>query len=113
MNKTLFEQIIDRDIPANIVDEDEDIIVIHDIQPQAPVHVLIIPKLCIAKLNEIEDSHASLLAKLMLKIPKVARKLGVQDDFRVVINNGEQAGQTVYHLHLHLLAGRSMHWPPG
>ncbi len=113
MSKSLFEKIIDREIPAEIVMENDEMIVIHDINPQAPVHVLLIPKLCIPQLNQVREEHQALLGALMRKVPEVAEHLGIKDDFRVVINNGAQAGQTVFHLHVHILGGRSMQWPPG
>lgn len=113
MEKTLFEQIIDREIPADIVMEDDDMIVIHDINPQAPVHVLLIPKQCITHLNQLIDDHKDLIANMMLKIPEVVKVLGIEENFRLVVNNGSQAGQTVFHLHMHLLGGRPFQWPPG
>lgn len=113
MSKTLFSQIIDREIPAEFEYEDEDCIVIRDIHPVAPVHVLLIPKEPIAMLNQIDDQHAHLVAKLMQKVPAITKQLGIGDDFRLVINNGAEAGQTVFHMHIHLIGGRPMTWPPG
>lgn len=102
---TIFEKIVAREIPADIVFEDEQCIVINDIAPQAPVHMLVIPKLAIAKLADAKESHKALLGHLMWVAGEVARARGVAEAFRVIINNGEQAGQTVFHLHLHILAG--------
>ncbi len=110
--KTLFTRIIEREVPASIVYEDDHCIAFKDISPQAPVHVLIVPRKPIDRLGSAESSDQMLLGHLMLAAPAVARKLGIED-FRLVINNGETAGQTVFHLHLHLLGGRAMNWPPG
>jgi histidine triad (HIT) family protein len=110
---TLFSKIIAREIPADIVYEDEQCLAFRDINPQAPVHVLLIPKREIAKLADAGEGDAALLGHLMLAAGKVARQLGVGEAFRLVVNNGAGAGQTVFHLHLHLLAGRPLHWPPG
>lgn len=103
---TLFEKIIARDIPADVVFEDDHCIVIKDINPAAPVHVLIIPKKPIPKLADAETEDQALLGHLMLTAGEVARQLGVEEGFRLIVNNGEGGGQTVFHLHLHLLAGR-------
>ena len=103
---TLFEKIIARDIPADVVFEDDHCIVIKDINPVAPVHVLIIPKKPIPKLADAEAEDQALLGHLMLTAGEVARQLGVEEGFRLIVNNGEGGGQTVFHLHLHLLAGR-------
>ncbi len=110
---TLFSRIIAREIPADIVYEDADCLAFRDINPQAPVHVLLIPKLEIARLADAAPEHEALLGRLMLAAGRVARQLGVGDAFRVVVNSGAGAGQTVFHLHLHILAGRPLHWPPG
>lgn len=110
---TLFGKVIRREIPADIVYEDELCLAIRDINPQAPTHVLILPKKEIATLSAAAPEDQALLGHLMLAAGKVARSLGVGDAFRVVVNNGVEAGQTVFHLHLHLLAGRTMRWPPG
>ena len=103
---TLFEKIIARDIPADVVFEDDHCIVIKDINPAAPVHVLIIPKKPIPKLADAKAEDQALLGHLMLTAGEVARQLGVEEGFRLIVNNGEGGGQTVFHLHLHLLAGR-------
>lgn len=102
---TLFTRIINREIPADIIYEDELCIVIHDIAPQAPIHVLIIPKQPIARLADAAQTDQSILGHLMLVAGDVARRLDVDDAFRLVVNNGADAGQTVFHLHLHILAG--------
>jgi len=110
---TLFGKIIRRELPAEIVYEDEWCLAFRDINPQAPTHVLLIPKKEIDKLSSATPEDQSLLGHLLLAAGKVARKLGVGDTFRLVVNNGAEAGQTVFHLHLHILAGRKLKWPPG
>jgi histidine triad (HIT) family protein len=111
---TLFEKIAARQIPANIAHEDDEIIAIHDINPQAPVHVLIIPKRCIARIGDAVESDDALLGRLLLASREIARKLGVfESGYRLVINHGPDAGESVPHLHVHLLAGRPLAWPPG
>jgi|TARA_B110000977_G_scaffold144826_1_gene183828 histidine triad (HIT) family protein len=113
MSETLFEKIINRDIPSDIIYEDDMSIVINDIQPQAPVHLLIIPKKVIPKLSDSTEDDRDLLGHLMLVANKVAKELQLDDTFRIIVNNGAKAGQSVFHLHLHLLSGRSLQWPPG
>ena len=113
MSKTLFEKIIDREMPADIIYEDEQCLAINDINPQAPVHVLLIPKQCIAKLADAKFEQQAILGHLLIKVPQIVKQLSIQDNFRVVINNGLGAGQTVFHLHFHLLGGRPLGWPPG
>jgi len=110
---TLFGKIIRRELPADIVYEDELCLAFRDINPQAPTHVLVVPKKEIDKLSSASREDQALLGHLMLAAGKVARQLGVGDAFRVVVNNGAQAGQSVFHLHLHILAGRKLDWPPG
>ena len=111
---TLFERIIERQIPAEIVYEDDEVLAFRDTSPQSPVHVLIIPKRCIPRLGDAADTDQALLGKLLLTAQTVARQLGViNSGFRVVINHGPDAGETVPHLHVHLLAGRPLAWPPG
>jgi histidine triad (HIT) family protein len=111
---TLFEKIIAREIPAKIVFEDEDVLAIHDVNPQAPVHVLIVPKRAIPRLAQTNESDQALLGKLILTGAKVARDLGVSESgYRVVINSGPDAGESVPHLHVHLLGKRALAWPPG
>lgn len=110
---SLFEKIIAREIPADIVYEDDFCIAFHDIAPQAPVHVLLCPKVRLNMLSEAENGDGKLLAHLLLQAPRIAQSLGYGSAFRLVINNGSDAGQTVFHLHLHILAGRPFGWPPG
>jgi histidine triad (HIT) family protein len=110
---TLFGKIIRREIPADIVYEDELCLAFRDINPQAPTHVLLIPKKEIDKLSNARSEDQALLGHLLLAAGKVANQLGVGDAFRLVVNNGAPAGQSVFHLHLHLLAGRKLDWPPG
>lgn len=110
---TIFAKIIRRELPADIVYEDELCLAFRDINPQAPTHVLLVPRKEIDKLSSAEREDQALLGHLMLAAGKVARQLGVGDAFRVVVNNGAQAGQSVFHLHLHILAGRKLDWPPG
>ncbi len=113
MHKTLFQRIIDREIPGKIEFEDLRCIVIHDIQPQAPVHVLIIPKKVIARLDTATVEDEALLGHLLLVASGVAHKLGLAHGYRIVINNGPDACESVPHLHVHLLGKRQMTWPPG
>lgn len=112
MEKTLFSKIIDREIPARIVYEDELCLAFHDINPQAPVHVLLIPKRPIVSLSSAASGDQPLLGYLMLKASDVAKQLGLTS-FRIVSNDGADAGQTVFHLHFHILGGRPLSWPPG
>lgn len=113
MAKTIFQKIIDREIPAQIAHEDEHCIAIHDIQPQAPVHLLIIPKQPVVRLAEAASSDQPLLGHLLLTAQALAKKLRLDAGYRVVINNGPHGGESVPHLHVHLLGGRQLNWPPG
>ena len=113
MTDTIFSKIIKREIPANIVYEDDLCLAFRDVNPQAPVHVLVIPKKSIAKMADAASTDEKLLGHLLLIAGKIAKEEGHGDAFRLIINNGEKSGQTVYHLHVHLLAGRSFGWPPG
>jgi histidine triad (HIT) family protein len=113
MSKTLFQRIIDREIPARIEYEDDRCIVIHDIKPEAPVHLLIIPKKAIARVEEATAADEAVLGHLLLVAGELAKKLSLAKGFRIVINNGPDAGEAVPHLHVHLLAKRKMDWPPG
>ena len=113
MSLTLFEKIINKEIPAEILYEDDISIVIKDISPQAPTHLLIIPKKVIPKLSDATDEDQDILGHLMLLAGKIAHQLGLDETFRLVVNNGAKAGQSVFHLHLHLLSGRPLNWPPG
>ena len=110
---TIFSKIIQREIPADIVYEDDLCLAFRDVNPQAPTHVLLIPKKEIPRLVDATADDAALLGHLMLTANKIARQLGVGDAFRLAVNNGADAGQSVFHLHLHLLAGRAFKWPPG
>jgi histidine triad (HIT) family protein len=114
MSKTLFQKIIDREIPATIEYEDEHLIAFRDIKPQAPTHVLIIPKKPIPRIAEARPEDHAVLGHLLLKAGEVAAKLGLkQNGYRLVFNNGPDAGEAVPHLHCHILGGRKMSWPPG
>ena len=114
MSETLFEKIVAREIPADIVYEDDQLLAFRDIEPQAPVHVLVIPKKRIATLNDLEPDHAELVGRMVLAAAKIAKDEGIADDgYRLNLNCNEQGGQSVYHIHLHLLGGRQMTWPPG
>jgi histidine triad (HIT) family protein len=114
MSDTLFDKIIRREIPADIVHEDAHVLGFRDIQPQAPVHVLFIPKKSIATLNDLEEADTLLAGRLMKAAADYAKREGFADKgYRVVMNTNRDGGQSVYHIHLHLLAGRQMTWPPG
>ncbi len=112
--KTIFEKIIAGEIPARIIKRTEDWIAFYDVNPQAPVHVLIVPTRVIPRIGEAADADGVLLGNLLLAARDVARELGVTESgFRLVINHGSHGGETVPHLHIHLLAGRPLGWPPG
>ena len=113
MSKTLFEKIIAREIPAQIVFEDDLVLAIHDINPAAPTHVLIVPKKPIARIAEATADDQKLLGHLLLKAAEVAKQLDLKNGYRLVINNGADGGETVPHLHVHSLGGRHLAWPPG
>jgi histidine triad (HIT) family protein len=113
MSDTIFSKIIRREIPADIVYEDDLTLAFRDVHPQAPVHILIIPKQVIVSIDAATDADAALLGHLLLTVKRVATQEGLEKGYRVVINTGEDGGQTVFHLHLHLLGKRSMAWPPG
>lgn len=113
MTDNLFLKIIERKIPANIVFEDDQCLAFRDINPQAPVHVLIIPKKVIRTHADVKEEDKALLGHLHLVAAKLALQLGLADGYRLVVNCQEKAGQTVPHLHMHLLGGRDMTWPPG
>ncbi len=111
---TIFEKIIAREIPAKVVWEDDDAIAFHDVNPQAPVHVLIVPKKVVSRLGAANEADRALLGKLLLVAGDLAKKLGIdKTGYRVVINSGPDAGESVPHLHVHLLGKRSLAWPPG
>lgn len=113
MSKTLFEKIAAREIPAAIVYEDDQVLAFRDVNAQAPVHVLIVPKQPIPRIAEAGPQDQQLLGLLLLKAAEVAHKLGLANGYRLVINNGPDGGETVPHLHCHILGGRHMAWPPG
>ena len=112
-DKTIFDSIIAREIPADIVYEDDLCLAFRDIAPQAPVHILLIPKKSIAQLSLAGDEDQDMLGHLMRKAPAIAAQEGIGGAYRLVVNDGLEAGQTVFHLHLHILGGRPMTWPPG
>lgn len=111
--KTVFKKIVDREIPAKIVYEDDRCLAFEDVNPQAPTHVLVIPKKEIPSVNQIAEQDEALVGHLLLVIGRIAAELGLSGGYRVVANCGRDAGQDVMHLHLHLLGGRSLGWPPG
>ena len=111
--KTLFQKIADKEIPADLVHEDEFCIAFRDINPQAPTHILVVPRKPIPTLDDLEEEDAGLVGHLFLVAQQLARQEGLTEGYRTVFNCGEQAGQTVYHIHLHVLGGRQMNWPPG
>ncbi len=113
---TLFEKIIAREIPADIVHEDDVCIAFHDIAPQAPIHILIVPKKVIPRVGEATEEDQSILGHLLLTAGQIASELGVNNTekgFRIAINHGKNGGETVPHLHVHMLSGRPLEWPPG
>lgn len=112
-NDTIFGKIIRREIPATIVYEDDLCLAFRDIAPQAPVHIILIPKKHIAKIADAEPQDHALMGHLLLSAKRIADQEGLTNGYRLVINCGEDGGQTVYHLHLHILGGRPMEWPPG
>ncbi len=114
MAETIFQKIINKEIPADIVYEDDEILAFNDINPQAPVHILIIPKKQIATLNDLQEQDAELMGKIILIAGKLAADKGIADDgYRLVFNCNSDGGQEVEHIHCHLIGGRQMKWPPG
>ncbi len=114
MSETIFSKIINREIPAEILFEDDEILAFSDVSPQAPVHFLVIPKEPIATINDIQPEQAHLLGKMVLTAQKLAKEKGMSEKgYRLVMNCNEDGGQTVSHIHMHVLGGRSMTWPPG
>lgn len=112
--ETLFTKIRDREIPADIVYEDDEILAFRDINPQAPTHVLVVPKEVIPTVNDLGEAQAGLVGRMVLVAQRIAREEGVADSgYRLVMNTNEAGGQTVFHIHLHILGGRTMEWPPG
>ena len=110
---TIFQKIIDKEVPANIHYEDDLCIAFDDVNPQAPVHILLIPKKPIVSHQHIEEADQSLMGHLLLKAREIALEKELEAGWRLVINTGSDGGQTVYHLHIHILGGRKMRWPPG
>ncbi|MFL6595864.1 MAG: histidine triad nucleotide-binding protein [Chthoniobacterales bacterium] len=110
---TIFEKIAAREIPARIVYEDDEVIAFHDVDPKAPVHVLVVPKRVIPRLSQASENDQEVLGKLLLTAKNVAEKLELTDGYRVVINSGPDAGESVPHLHVHVLGKRQLAWPPG
>ena len=113
MSETIFSKIIRREIPADIVYEDDLALAFKDIAPQAPIHILVIPKKPLPQLSAAESEDHALMGHLLLTAKRVAQQAGLENGYRLVINNGSDGGQTVDHLHLHILGGRQMTWPPG
>ncbi len=113
MAKTVYQRIIDREIPAKIEHEDAECIVIHDIEPQAPIHLLIIPKRAIPRVSEANPEDQAVLGHLLMTAQAMSKKLKLANGFRLVINNGMFGGESVGHMHMHLLGGRQLNWPPG
>ena len=113
MEKTLFQKICDHDLPADIVYEDAEIVAFRDIAPQAPTHILLVPRKPIPRVAEAAAEDQVVLGRLLLKAAELAKQLGLDNGFRLVINNGPDGGEAVPHLHVHLLGGRKMTWPPG
>lgn len=113
MEKTLFQKICDREIPADIVYEDDEIVAFRDIAPQAPTHVLLVPRKPIPRVGEAEAADQAVLGKLLWRAGQLAAELGLTNGFRLVINHGPDGGEAVPHLHVHLLGGRKLTWPPG
>jgi len=111
--KTIFKRIIDGEIPADIVYEDEQCLAFRDISPQAPVHILVIPRKEIPSIDHLSDEDEQLVGHIYLVIKQIAAGEGLEDGYRVIVNCGEEGGQTVDHLHFHLLGGRGLSWPPG
>jgi len=110
---TIFDKILDGSIPADFIHQDDKCVAFKDVNPQAPVHFLVIPRKRIAMIEEAEDGDGDLLGHLMLIARKVAKEQGLDKGYRIVINNGVEGAQSVYHLHIHVLGGRQMNWPPG
>lgn len=114
MSETIFTKIINKEIPAEILYEDDEILAFKDVSPQAPVHFLVIPKIEIKTINDIEEDQATLIGKMVLTAQKIVKQQGIADDgYRLVMNCNEHGGQTVYHIHMHVLGGRHLDWPPG
>ncbi|XP_037535518.1 histidine triad nucleotide-binding protein 1 [Nematolebias whitei] len=110
---TIFGKIVRKEIPANLVYEDDLCVAFHDVAPQAPTHILVVPKKTIVQLSQAEDDDAALLGHMLIVAKKCAQDAGLSKGYRIVINDGPDGGQSVYHVHIHILGGRIMGWPPG
>ena len=113
MNDCIFCKIVNKEVPSSIVYEDEEIIAFNDINPQAPVHIIIIPKKHIPRVSDLKEEDAFLVGKLIIVAKKLAKEKGIEDGYRLVCNCNPGAGQSVFHIHFHLLGGRQFSWPPG
>ncbi|HAA89612.1 MAG TPA: histidine triad nucleotide-binding protein [Peptococcaceae bacterium] len=113
MADCIFCKIGNKEIPSTVVYEDDDFLAFRDINPVAPTHVLLIPKKHYSSLLDLSEDDADLMGRMMTLVPKIVKQLGIDEGFRVVINTGAKGGQTVFHLHIHLLGGRVFNWPPG
>jgi histidine triad (HIT) family protein len=113
MSDCLFCKIVEGEIPSKTVHEDDDLIAFHDISPQAPVHLLIVPRKHIVSLDDADDGDAALMGRILLTVKKIAAEQGISGGYRLVNNCGASAGQSVFHIHFHLLGGRGLGWPPG
>ena len=114
MTETIFDKIISKEIPADIVYEDNNFLAFNDINPQAPIHILVIPKKRIPSINNLELSDSNLIGEMVIIANKIAKEKGIDEDgYRLIFNCNENGGQTVYHIHLHLIGGRKLSWPPG
>tara|TARA_B100000700_G_scaffold128646_1_gene144144 strand:+ start:196 stop:540 length:345 start_codon:yes stop_codon:yes gene_type:complete len=114
MDETIFDKIISKEIPSDIVYEDSEVLAFRDIAPQAPTHILIIPKKNIPTVNDLEKGDADIIGKLVLVASKIAKQENISEDgYRLVFNCNDHGGQTVFHIHLHLIGGRKLNWPPG
>ncbi|MBT3445984.1 MAG: histidine triad nucleotide-binding protein [Thermodesulfobacteriota bacterium] len=113
MNDTIFGKILRKEIPTDIIYEDDLSIAFNDINPQAPIHILIIPKKLIAMPEDIDDEDIKIVGNLFVVASKIAKDLNIDKGYRLVMNNGSNAGQSVFHIHLHMLSGRKLSWPPG
>jgi histidine triad (HIT) family protein len=112
-DKTLFEKIIDREIPGDIVFEDDRVVAFRDINPAAPTHVLVVPRRHIDRIENMSPEDEPLVGHMMFVATRLAKEMGLDGGYRLVLNNGADGGQSVFHIHLHLLGGRAMAWPPG
>lgn len=112
MENCIFCRIVNKEIPANIAFEDDNILAFNDVNPEAPVHLLLIPKIHISSMNDVNEQNIEVITNIFVKIPQICKNLGVES-YRIVNNCGEMCGQSVFHMHFHVLGGRQMNWPPG